>query len=188
MLPVRHNFLNSFRYGDGGYSERSIRNQFNRKINFPGWFDAAFGTLRQKECIAAFDPSYIPKSGIKIYRKLRFWSGKDQRAKLGLEMGWLALVDVADEMAYSIEAVQTLVYQKEKLMGHYVDIIKKKASRTLRYTEYLTVDRYFMKKFFIEPVLYMGLQVITRMRLDANLQYIYKTVPRSGAVAESAIV
>lgn len=46
-------------------------------------------------------------------------------------------------------------------------------SQILRYAEYLTVDGYFMKKSFIEPVLGMGLQVITRMRPDANLQYIY---------------
>jgi len=27
MLPVRHNFLNIYRYGNGGYSEKSIRHQ-----------------------------------------------------------------------------------------------------------------------------------------------------------------
>ena len=34
MLPVRHNFLNIYRYSNGGYSEKSIREQFGRKINF----------------------------------------------------------------------------------------------------------------------------------------------------------
>ncbi len=59
MLPVRHNFLNIYRYGNGGYSEKSIRHQFSRKINFPGWFQTAMGSLKKKECIAAFDPFYI---------------------------------------------------------------------------------------------------------------------------------
>ncbi len=62
MLPVRHNFLNIYRYGNGGYSEKSIRHQFSRKINFPGWFQTAMGSLKKKECIAAFDPSYIRAS------------------------------------------------------------------------------------------------------------------------------
>lgn len=180
MLPVRHNFLNIFRYGDGRYSEKSIRHQFSRRINFPEWFDAAFGELRRKECVAAFDPSYIPKSGKKTYGKGRFWSGKDQQAKPGLEIGCLALVDVADETAYSIEATQTPVHQKEKLVEHYVGIIKNSVSQILRYTEYLTVDGYFMKKSFIEPVLAIGLQVITRMRPDANLQYIYSGPQKQG--------
>ncbi|WP_354028158.1 hypothetical protein [Chitinophaga sp. OAE865] len=33
------------------------------KISFSGWFDIAFSSLLNKECIAAFDPSYVPKSG-----------------------------------------------------------------------------------------------------------------------------
>lgn len=180
MLPVRHNFLNLYRYGDGWYSEKSIRNQFSRKINFSDWFDSAFGSLKNKECIAAFDPSYIPKSGKKTYGKGHFWSGKDQRAKPGLEIGCLALIDVADETAYSTEAVQTPANRKEKLMEHYVGIIKKSAEHILKYTGYLTVDGYFMKKTFIEPVLDMGLQVITRMRPDANLQYIYRSPQKQG--------
>ena len=64
-------------------------------------------SLKDKECIAAFDPSHINKSGKKTYGKDRFWSGKDQRAKPGLEIGCLAMVDVEDATAYIVEAVQT---------------------------------------------------------------------------------
>ena len=74
MLPVRHNFLNIYRYGSGDYSEKSIRHQFSRKINFAGWFKTAMSSLKGKESIAAFDPSYISKSGKKTYGKGFFWS------------------------------------------------------------------------------------------------------------------
>lgn len=180
MLPVRHNFLNLFRYSDGAYCEKSIRHQFGRKFNFAEWFDTALGELRRKECIAAFDPSYIPKSGKKTYGKGYFWSGKDQPTKPGLEIGCLALVDVTDATAYHVEAVQTPAHRKEKLMDHYAGIIKKNAERLLAYTDWLVVDGYFMKKTFIDPVLSMGLQVITRMRPDANLQYIYTGPQKQG--------
>jgi len=180
MLPVRHNFLNLFRYGDGGYSEKSIRHQFSRRMNFLGWFDSAFGSLQHKACIGAFDPSYIPKSGKKTYGKGHFWSGKDQRAKPGLEIGCLALVDVADGTAYSLEAVQTPAHRKDKLMDHYVGIIGKNSKQLLSYTRYLAVDGYFMRKSFVEPVVAMGLEVITRMRPDANLQYIYQGPQKKG--------
>jgi len=74
MLPVRHNFLNSFRYGGGGYSGKSIRQQFGRKISYSGWFDIAFSSMQNKECIAAFAPGCIHKSGKKTYGIGRFWN------------------------------------------------------------------------------------------------------------------
>ncbi len=180
MLPVRHNFLNIFRYGGGAYSEKSIRHQFGRKINFSNWFEVAMSGLQGKECIAAFDPSHISKSGKKTYGKDRFWSGKDQKAKPGLEIGCLAMVDVEDATAYSVEAVQTPANMKDKLVAHYVGIIKKNIGVILSCTKYLAVDGYFMKKTFIDPVLSMQLQVITRMRPDANLQYLYNGPQKQG--------
>ena len=180
MLPVRHNFLNIYRYGNGGYSEKSIRQQFSRKINFPGWFQTAMGSLKKKECIAAFDPSYISKSGKKTYGKDWFWSGKDQQTKAGLEIGCLALVDVADAAAYSIEAVQTPSDMKGKLMEHYVNIVKQNIDSILPYTRYLAADGYFMKSSFIDPLLKSGLHIITRMRPDANLSYLYTGAQKTG--------
>ena len=161
-------------------SEKSIGHQFSRKINFAGWFETATESLKNKECIAAFDPSYISKSGKKTYGKDWFWSGKDQQTKPGLEIGCLALVDVADAAAYSIEAVQTPSGMKGKLMEHYVSIVKKNIEHILSYSRYLAADGFFMKSSFIEPLLELGLQVITRMRPDANLLYLYTGPQKSG--------
>ena len=180
MLPVRHNFLNIYRYGSGDYSEKSIRHQFSRKINFAGWFKTAMSGLKDKESVAAFDPSYISKSGKKTYGKGFFWSGKDQQTKPGLEIGCLALVDVEDAAAYSIEAVQTPPDMKGKLMEHYVGIIKKNITSLLSYTRYLAADGYFMKSSFIDPLLTLGLHVITRMRPDANLSYLFTGEQKPG--------
>jgi len=180
MLPVRHNFLNIYRYGNGGYSEKSIRHQFSLKINFQGWFETVMSSLKNKECIAAFDPSYISKIGKKTYGKDWFWSGKDQQTKPGLEIGCLALVDVADAAAYSIEAVQTPWDMKGKLMEHYVNIVKKNIDCILSCTRYLAADGFFIKSSFIEPLLQSGLHVITRMRPDANLSYLYTRVQKTG--------
>ena len=180
MLPVRHNFLNIYRYGNGSYSEKSIRHQFSRKINFSGWFQTAMCSLKNKECIAAFDPSYISKSGKKTYGKGHFWSGKDQQTKAGLEIGCLALVDVSDAAAYSIEAVQTPSDMKGKLMEHYVNIVKKNIDAILSCTRYLAADGYFMKSSFIDPLLQSGLHIITRMRPDANLAYLYTGAQKTG--------
>lgn len=180
MLPVRHNFLNLFRYADSQYCERSIREQFSRKISFLGWFESAFSKLKGKECIAVFDPSYISKSGKKTYGKGKFWSGKDQQVKDGLEIGCLALTDVADATAYSMEAVQTPSDTQSKLMEHYVGVINKRIKEILSYTSYLAVDGYFMKKSFIEPLTAVGLNIITKMRPDANLRYLFTGKQKPG--------
>lgn len=58
-------------------------------------------------------------------------------------------------------------------MKHYVSIIERNNQRLLSFTRYLAVDGYFMKKTFIDPVLCSGLQMVNRMRPDANLQYVY---------------
>jgi len=63
LLPVRHNFLNIHRNSLGAYSEKSIREQLKRKLNFVSWFEAAMSGLKSKECIVVFDPSYMSKSG-----------------------------------------------------------------------------------------------------------------------------
>ncbi|NLR63310.1 hypothetical protein HGH92_03240 [Chitinophaga varians] len=62
-------------------------------------FDRALGSLKQKDCTAAFDPGYIPKNGKKTFGKGRFWSSKDSRARAGLKIGRLVLIDVKDSTA-----------------------------------------------------------------------------------------
>ena len=60
LLPVRFNFLKLSRYG--GYSEKAIRNRFQQKLSFAAMFDELYSDLRKKECILAFDPTFIQKS------------------------------------------------------------------------------------------------------------------------------
>ena len=47
-------------------------------------------------------------------------------------------------------------------------------------SKYITVDGYFMKKDFILPLMEEGFTVITRMRADANLNYIYTGKQKKG--------
>src|SRR4051812_39557968 len=57
MLPVRYNFLTLSRYG--GYSDRAIREQLAKPLPFMELFDALYRPLQQKECILAFDPTFV---------------------------------------------------------------------------------------------------------------------------------
>ena len=79
------------------------------------------------ELILAFDPSYLPKSGKKTAHVGRFWSGKDQAVKPGIEIGSIAVVDILNGTAFSLESVQTPKISKnepgENLVDHYVKVI-----------------------------------------------------------------
>jgi hypothetical protein len=171
MLPVRYNFLNLSRYG--GYSEKTIHRQFKRKLPFAGFFHVLFEPLRKKECIAAFDPSFIGKSGTKTYGLDKFWNSTEHRTMKGLEVSCLAIIDIKDRTAYCLQAEQTPAKAKN-LVKHYVGVIKRHINDILPYTHYMAVDGYFWKKSFVGAMLHLGLQVISKGRMDAKLFYLHE--------------
>ncbi len=59
-LPLRYTMLNLGRIG--GYCEKSIRLHFERCFDFVCFNTALIDKSCSKDLIAAFDPSYIPKS------------------------------------------------------------------------------------------------------------------------------
>ena len=182
-LPVRYTMLNLGRLGI--YSEKSIRLHFEKLFDFSSFNAALIKKSCGKELIAAFDPSYIPKSGKQTPGLGRWWSGKDQCTLKGLEISSLAIVDVVAGTAMSLEAVQTpskdiLQAKKQNLVSHYVSIIKKQLPTLKPMVKYLAADGYFMKHDFIIPLLTEGLHVITKMRPDANLRYPYSGVRKNG--------
>src|SRR3954454_10695161 len=185
MLPVRYNFLTLSRYG--GYSDRAIRQQFAKPLPFVELFDALFHPLRQKECILAFDPTFVSKSGKHTPGVYKFWNGSHQRAEKGLEAGVLSLVDVGDHMAYHIEATQTqpvavdaaATDEQKGIMDQYATMITTHTAMLQQYSTVVVADGYFMKQGFIEALTTEGFQVVTKGRRDASLKYLYNG-PYSG--------
>ena len=182
-LPVRYTMLNLGRFGN--YSEKSVRLHFEKLFDFVAFNRNIIESSCGKKLIAAFDPSYIPKSGKNTPGLGRFWSGKDQCSLKGLEISCLSIVDIEAETAMSLEIVQTpskdiLEAKKQNLVGHYVGIIEKNLSTLKALVSHLVADGYFMKYEFIIPVLKQGLHVITKMRSDANLRYIYSGPKKKG--------
>src|SRR5215210_3446385 len=104
-LPLRYTMLNLSRIGS--YSEKSIRLHFGKLFDFVSFNAALIKESCGKELIAAFDPTYIPKSGKQTPGLGRWWSGKDQCTLKGLEIACLSIVDVKAATAMSLEAVQT---------------------------------------------------------------------------------
>jgi hypothetical protein len=176
-LSGRHTMMNLSRYSH--YCEKAIRLQLSKPINFFEWMfqiQKHMGGIK----IIVFDPSHIGKSGKHTYGIGKFWSGTDQRVKKGLEIGCLAAVDVKQQTAYHLEVVQTPARATQNLITHYVNILLSRIEQLLQISRYVVVDGYFMKHNFIEPLVQAGMHVITKMRSDANLQYLYQGLQKKG--------
>ncbi len=174
-LRDKYNFINMSRYGL--YTEQTYRNQMSEPFDW-GEFNV---NLIQKSCskelILAFDPSYLPKSGKKTAHVGRFWSGKDQAVKPGIEIGSIAVVDILNGTAFSLESVQTPKISKnepgENLVAHYVKvIIDRIPDITSLNIRYIAVDAFFSKKRFVDGITSQSpLEIVGRLRNDANLRY-----------------
>ena len=78
-----------------------------------------------KECIVAFDPSYIPKSGKQTFGIGRYWSGCAKQAKWGLDICGFAVVDILEKTAFHLNAIQTPPLENMTLLDYYCQIVKK---------------------------------------------------------------
>jgi hypothetical protein len=165
------NFLQLGRYGK--YSEQRYRQQFEGDFDSFN-FNAA---LIRQHCgtrkALAFDPCYISKSGRKTEGVGWFWSGCANKAKWGLEIGGIAVLDLDNHTALHLEAIQTLPRQSETLLDFYARIFKERATELKKLAEVLVVDGYFSKKPFVSQLVdECGLNIISRFRDDVRLRYI----------------
>lgn len=163
----------------GVRAEKSYRQMFGKFFDRFGLNVQLVKQYAKGEVIAVFDPAFIKKSGKATYGVGTFWSGARGKALKGLEAGLLCFVDVTAATALHGLAEQTpwprtLKEKGQTLINHYVGVIKKHLKQIKELTCYLTVDGCFMKKEFIQPLLKEQLHVITKMRQDANLKYLYK--------------
>ena len=179
----RYNFINMARYLR--YSEQTLRNGYSRGFDFPQFNISLVKQHCSCETILAYDPTFIRKSGKHTEGSDYFWSGMEQRAKKGLEIGCLAAVDIKNETAFHLSALQTpaSVERKDKkmsLIDHYREHVLSVLPSLGGISRYMAVDGYFMKKEFILPVVKAGLHIITKMRSDGNLKYLYKGEQKKG--------
>ena len=177
-INSRLNFLQFGRYGK--YGEQRYRQQFEKQFDFLNFNKEITMTHGSGKYIIAFDPSYISKSGKKTPGLDKFWSGVAGQAKLGLEIGGIAAVDIENNSAFHLEAVQTPTYQDLEdaginLLDWYADCIIQRKDTLLSLSKYLVADAYFPKKPFVDKILNdAGMHLISRLRNDADLMYLFK--------------
>jgi hypothetical protein len=184
-LRGKYNFINMSRYGH--LNEKTYRNQMEKPFDWFGFNKELIRTSCSEELILAYDPSYLPKSGKKTPDVGNFYSGTAQRVKRGMEIGSLAVVDVDNNTAFSLEAVQTPAVARghekdESSVKHHLKVVLNRS----REVEALGVkvgvfDGYFAKANFVNGITSgSNLEVISKLRPDANLRYPYNGPKRNG--------
>ncbi len=176
-IKGRVNFLQLGRFGN--FKEQRYRHQFEKPfpfLDFNKELTLSFGGSR---FVIAFDPSYISKSGKKTPGLDWYWSGCAGQAKWGLEIGGLAAIDLDNHTAFHLEAVQTLIKDKQitNLTDWYVSVLKERKDVLCSISKYLVADAWFSKKPFVDHIAALCMHLISRLRDDADLKYLYHGPP-----------
>jgi hypothetical protein len=173
----RINFLQLARYGK--HKEQRYRQQFEKSFDFLTFNKELTLSQGSGRYAIAFDPSYISKSGKKTPGLGWYWSGCANQAKWGLEIGGLAAIDIDNHTAFHLEAVQTLNTDEQTLTDWYAGVISDRKETLMGISKYLVADAWFSKKPFTDQIVSLEMQLISRLRDDADLKYLYKG-PQTG--------
>jgi len=162
-------FLQMERFSDK--SEQYYRINFENKFNFQH-FNLSMIKDRLTECVVAFDPSYIKKSGKKTFGLGMYWSGCAAKAKWGLDICGFAAVDIINNTAFHLNAIQTPGSKGINLLQYYCQIIKENYLYFKEITTYLVADSYFAKSEVVQTITSLGMHFLSRLRDDAVLFYL----------------
>ena len=165
------NFLQMQRFSQK--SEQYFRIGFENKFNFQDFnLDMIKEKVSRSECVIAFDPSYIPKSGKKTYGPGLYWSGCAGAKKRGLEICGFAAVDAINSTAFHLNAIQTPMSKDFHLTQYYCRIIRENHLYFKELSDCLVADSFFAKAEVVETVTDLGMHPVSRLRDDAALHYL----------------
>ena len=171
------NFTNLSRYSQR--TERTYRRQFKKQFDF-AVFNAEVikaATPENNSMIAVMDCSFIAKSGKKTFELDQFYNGNHNRVEKGLEVSLVAVVDVETEVGYALLAEQTFDrgfcpdLTRTDYYLHHLEITQPQLPPQVRY---LAVDGAYAKEPFVTGVKTLKLDVISKLRRDANLRYVFE--------------
>lgn len=179
-IKGRMNFLQFERYGKR--CEQSYRSGFSKDFDFLTFNQSLFECQASNRRMIAFDPSFVRKSGKHTPDLGYFWSGVAGTAKWGLEIAGIAAVDLDAHTAYHLEAIQTPADTPidDTLVTHYSKLLVARKEQLLSISKYIVADAYFSKHGFVSSLTENGFEVISRLRNDADLLYLFTGVQASG--------
>lgn len=175
-------FRNMSRYSS--YCEKSYSRWYRRSFDF---LDLNTKLIKQEipqgsALIAVVDASFMKKSGKNTQGLGWFYNGSTSKAEHGLEMSLVAVIDLKSNTAYGLDSKQTIDKTSKKgkpkkysRVDEYAKQVKGASESLLALNvRYITVDSYYAKVKFVNPVLKLGFDIVGKLRNDANLKWIYE--------------
>lgn len=171
------NFMNLSRYSN--LNEKTYRRRFKRSFPFTRFnLEVVRAAMSEHSAmIAVMDCSFIAKSGKKTFGLDQFYNGSHSRVEQGLEVSLVAVVNVETEVGYGVLAEQTFdqaTFPELTRMDYYLDQLQRVRPQLPNQIRYLAVDGAYANQPFITGVVALKLDVISRLRRDANLRFVFE--------------
>jgi DDE superfamily endonuclease len=184
LLCGQVTYTNLSRYS--ALSERTYRRHYKQPFEFMAVNQCLIGKAIAAERfqVGAIDCSFIPKSGKATYGLDRFYNGKASRSEPGLEISTIAVVDVAASLGYALSVQQTPASEPASdeptpaepvtRTDHYLKHLKTTRAALPASLRHLVADGAYSTFKWVDGVTRLALDVIGKLRHDANLQYLYE--------------
>jgi len=127
--------------------------------------------------IGAIDASFVPKSGKHTDGIGYFWNGSRQKSERGLEISSICVVDMQANTAYALNAKQTIDTENDDEVRtlQYVNHLKETAPALKALgVKHIAADALYSNKTFVGAVIGLGFFHVGRLRIDADLRWLYK--------------
>lgn len=185
------NFLSMARHGDS--CESRFRQNFKKPFDWCSFNRAML--LEGCDAAIALDHSFLPKAGKKTPGLGKYWSGCASAVKRGLEILGFAQILPGISDARFLFAVQTLPGSTKGRTPFYLEHMKdnrdNQTARCLRaihdrreqllaISGILVGDCLFASYNFVTGAVALGFDVVSRLRDDAVLQYLYTGPQKPG--------
>jgi len=191
-LRGRVNFTNLARFSR--FHEQTFRRHFKKAFQWV-WFNLTVFRLRRhpkEPVIGVFDCSFLPKSGTETWGLDRFFSSLAGRSKKGLEVSVLGIIATESRRSFGVDVTQTppdlsaadlsaVEHGGYSRVDFYLEQIMDLYERLADLgVTYWVGDGFYAKQKVIDAVTGRGGDLITRLRSDANLRYLYTGPPKEG--------
>lgn len=187
LLRGKMTFRNLSRSSD--LHEKTYARHFQKSVDFAGCNHLAVTTFLPPMTtnIAAIDGTFVTKSGTHTSGLDMFSHASHDRPEKGLEFSELAVVDGDYGTAYHLSPEQTpdtvpltneLGPDKTRIDWDLSHLWRDGPLLPSGVT-YLAADGYDAKQRFVDSVCEFGMHLISKLRHDANVRYLFPVRPRS---------
>lgn len=173
LIQGRINFTTLARHSD--LHRKTYRRAFQREFDFESFnINCIEQRPIQGTMAAIMDASFVRKSGKYTPGLAQFYNSCNNKTEKGLEISEIALLDCDTGQAYALSTKQTLDQEGQTRFDFYAEHLIDTAKHFPSELKYLLADGAYSKKNFVDSVCDLDLDMVGKLRADADLQYLFQ--------------